>query len=131
MKNLLLLFLIFSFTSLFSQETKVTYLRAQSASMGVREDENSVVSQWIVDGREVNMLVELHQTKVIIYSQKTQNYYIIKQVEQEENSWKWLCKDSEANSCYVALRKSFEYPGLITVAVEYNDLVWFYICTHE
>jgi hypothetical protein len=44
MKNLLLLFLIFSFTSLFSQEAKVTYLRAQSASMGVREDENSVVS---------------------------------------------------------------------------------------
>jgi hypothetical protein len=131
MKNLLLLFLIFSFTSLFSQEAKVTYLRAQSASMGVREDENSGVSEWIVDGREVNMLVELHQTKVIIYSQKTQNYYIIKQVEQEENSWKWLCKDSEANSCYVALRKSFEYPGLITVAVEYNDLVWFYICTHE
>jgi len=131
MKNLLFIFLFFSFTNLFSQEAKVTYLRAQNASMGVREDENSAVSEWIVDGREVNMLVELHATKVIIYSQKTQNYYIIKQVEQEENSWKWLCRDAEAKSCYVALRKSPDYPGFITVAVEYNDLVWFYICTHE
>ena len=131
MKNLLFLFLIFSFTSLFSQETQVHYLRAQVASMGVREDENSGVSKWLVEGREVNMLVELHQTKVIIYSQKTQNYYIIKQVEQEPNSWKWLCRDNEAKSCYVALRTSSEYPNLMTVAIEYNDLVWFYICSHE
>lgn len=131
MKNLLFLFLLFSFTSLFSQEAKVHYLRAQVASMGVREDENSAVSEWIVDGREVNILVELHQTKVIIFSPKTQNYYIIKQVEQEENSWKWLCRDNEAKSCYVALRTSPDYPELMTVAIEYNDLVWFYVCNHE
>jgi hypothetical protein len=24
-----------------------------------------------------------------------------------------------------------EYPDLITIAIEYNDLVWFYICTRE
>jgi hypothetical protein len=131
MKNLLFLLLFFSFTSLFSQEVKVTYLRAQKASMGVRENKNSGVSEWIVDGRDVNMLVELHQTKVIIYSQKTQNYYIIKQVEQEENSWKWLCRDPEAKSCYVSLIKNPNYPGLITVAIEYDDLVWFYICRQE
>ena len=131
MKNLLFLFLIFSFTSLFSQETKVHYLRAQGASMGVREDEFSGVHEWLVEGREVNMLVELHQTKVIIYSQKTQNYYIIKQVEQEPNSWKWLCRDNDAKSCYVGLRTDPKYPDLMTLAIEYNDLIWFYICKHE
>jgi hypothetical protein len=131
MKNLLFLLLLFSFTSLFSQETKVHYLRAQVASMGTREDEFSGVSEWIVEGREVNILVELHETKVIIYSPKTQNYYIIKQVEKEVNSWKWLCRDNDAKSCYIALRTNPDHPGLVTVAVEYNDLVWFYICSHE
>ena len=53
MKKLLFLFLLVSFTSLFSQESKITYLRAHQASMGVRPDENSPVTEWIVDGRDV------------------------------------------------------------------------------
>ncbi len=53
MKKLLFLFLLVSFTSLFSQESKITYLRAHQASMGVRPDENSPVTEWIFDGRGV------------------------------------------------------------------------------
>jgi hypothetical protein len=131
MKKLLLLFLLVSFTSLFSQESKITYLRAHQASMGVRPDENSAVSEWIVDGREVNILVELHQTKVVIYSKTTQNYYVVNPVDASPGSSRWLCKDSDGKSCYVVMVFKEEYPDLITIAVEYNDLVWFYICTRE
>lgn len=131
MKKLLFLLLLVSFTSLFSQENKVVYLRAQSASMGVRADEFSKVSEWIVDGREVSILIELHQTKVTIHSPKVQNYYVVKQVDAQETSKKWLCKDPDGQSCYVAMHFLENYPDLITLAVEYNDLVWFYICTRE
>jgi hypothetical protein len=131
MKKLLFLLLLVSFTSLFSQESKIVYLRAQSASMGVRQDENSPVSEWIVDGKEVNILVELHQTKVVIYSNTTQNYYVVNAVDAAEGSSRWLCKDKDGKSCYVLMVFKEEYPDLITIAVEYNDLVWFYICTRE
>lgn len=131
MKKLLLLFFLVSFTSIFAQENKIVYLRAHSASMGVRVDENSPVSEWIVDGKEVNILVELHQTKVVIYSNTTQNYYVVNAVDAEKGSSRWLCKDKDAKSCYVAMHFNENYPNLMTLAVEYNDLVWFYICTQE
>lgn len=131
MKKLLFLLLLVSFTSMFSQENKVVYLRAQTASMGVRADEFTAVSEWIVDGREVSILIELHQTKVTIHSPKVQNYYVVKQVEAQETVKKWLCKDPDGQSCYVAMHYLENYPDLLTIAVEYNDLVWFYICTRE
>lgn len=131
MKNLLLLFLLVSFTSLFAQQSNIVYLRAHNASMGVRQDENSPVTEWIVDGKEVNILVELHQNKVIIYSNTTQNYYVINQVENGDDSKRWLCRDKDAKSCYVAMYYNKDYPSLITLAVEYNDLIWFYICSRE
>lgn len=131
MKKLLTLVALLATFSSFGQESKITYLRAHQASMGVRQDENSPVTEWVVDGREVNILVELHQTKVVIYSKTTQNYYVVNAVDAPTGTAKWLCKDSEAKSCYVAMRFDENYPDLLTVAVEYNDLVWFYICTKE
>ena len=131
MKKLLFLLLLVSFTSLFSQESKVTYLRAHNASMWLRQDENSPVTEWIVDGKEVNILVELHQTKVVIYSKTTQNYYVVNAVDAAIGSSRWLCKDSEAKSCYVAMHFDERYPDLMTLAIEYNDLIWFYICSQE
>jgi hypothetical protein len=99
--------------------------------MGVRPDENSPVTEWIVDGREVNILVELNQTKVVIYSKTTQNYYVVNPVDASPGSSKWLCKDSDGKNCYVAMHFDKRYPGLMTLAVEYTDLVWFYICSKE
>jgi hypothetical protein len=132
MKTFLLsfLFLISTF-SLWGQETKIHYMRAHNVSMGFRQDEHSNVSSWVLDGQKCNILVELHQTKVIIYSQKVQTYRIINQVERTENNSKWLCKDDEGISCYFRMSSDPEYPGLMSLAVEYNDVVWFYIASHE
>ena len=130
-KFLIFLFLLVSITNLFSQENKITYLRAHNASMGIRLDENSPVTEWIVDNKEVNILVELHQTKVVIYSKKTQNYYVVNKVDATLGTSKWLCKDSEGKSCYIAMHFDESHPNLTTLAVEYDDLVWFYICTKE
>ena len=132
MKTFLLsfLFLISTF-SLWGQETKVNYMRAHNFSMGLRANEQSKVSEWIFDGKECNILVELRPTKVVIYSQKVQTYRIMHQVESSENTWKWLCKDDEGITCYFRMTSDPEHPGLMALAVEYNDAVWFYIASHE
>lgn len=131
MKRLFLLFSLVFFTSLFAQESKVTYLRAKNGSMGVRQNVDSPVSEWIVDGKDLNILIELHQTKVIIHSKTTQNYYVVNAVEAPYGTSKWFCKDSEAKSCYVSLSFIEKYPDLVSLAVEYDDMVWFYICSKE
>jgi hypothetical protein len=131
MKKLFFFLFFFSLTSIFAQDAKVVYLRATIGSMGVRDDEFSGVKEWIINGREVNILIELHQTKVIIHSKEQQSYHVINQVENIPTSSKWLCKDKEGKSCYIALKTDPKYPGLVNVAVEYNDMVWFYICTQD
>jgi hypothetical protein len=131
MKKLFFFLFFFSLTSIFAQDAKVVYLRATIGSMGVRDDEFSGVKEWIINGREINILIELHQTKVIIHSKEQQSYHVINQVENIPTSSKWLCKDKEGKSCYIALKTDPEYPGLVNVAIEYNDMVWFYICTQD
>jgi len=131
MKKLFFLFLLFSFTSLFSQESKVRYLRAQTLTMGVRNNQESPVKEWILDNMEVNILIELHQTKVVIFSKETQNYHIINQVSFDGTTAKWFCKDKNAIPCYIRMDFNEEYPQYMTVAVEYDDMVWFYICAQE
>ena len=90
-----------------------------------------VFNKRIIDSKEVNILVELHQTKVVIYSKTTQNYHVVNAVDASVGTSRWLCKDSDGKSCYVAMHFDERYAGLITLAVEYNDLVWFYICNKE
>jgi hypothetical protein len=132
MKTFLLSFLLLLSTfSLLGQETKVNYMRAHNFSMGLRANEESKVSEWIFDGKECNILVELRPTKVVIYSQKVQTYRIINQVESSENTWKWLCKDDEGITCYFRMTKNPEHPSFMALAVEYNDAIWFYIASHE
>jgi hypothetical protein len=131
MKKLFFFLFFFSLTSIFAQEAKVVYLRASLGSMGIRDDEFSGVKEWLINGREVNILIELHQNKVIIHSKDQQSYHVINQVENLQYSKKWLCKDKEGKSCYIALKTDPKYNGLINVAIEYDDMVWFYICTQE
>lgn len=99
--------------------------------MGVRVDEESPVTSWPVDGEEVNILIELHPTKIKIFSKKEQNYFIINKVSQTDTEHVWLCKNLDGLSCYIRMQTNPQYPGLMTVAVEFNDLVWFYVCSHE
>jgi hypothetical protein len=132
MKTLLLsfFFLISTLTS-FGQESKIRYMRAHTVSMGIRPDENSAVSSWILDGQECNILIELHPTKVIIYSKKTQTYRIVSQLPTEGNTLGWFCKDEDGISCHFKMTADPQYPGFMALAVEYDDAIWFYIASHE
>jgi len=125
------LFLLVSTLTSFAQSAKIHYLRAHNVSMGVRVDEDSPVTSWPVDGEEVNILIELHPTKIKIFSKKEQNYFIINKVSQTDTEHVWLCKNLDGLSCYIRMQTNPQYPGLMTVAVEFNDLVWFYVCSHE
>lgn len=129
---LLSFFFLFSTLSSFGQESKkINYMRAHTVSMGLRENEDSRVSSWILDGAECNILVEIHQTKVIIYSKKTQTYRIVSQLPTQGNTYRWFCKDEDGVSCHFKMTSDPQYPGLMALAVEYNDVVWFYIASHE
>lgn len=131
MKKLFFFFFLFSLTSIFAQNSTVTYLRASLCTMGIRDNEASGVKEWIINGKEVNILVELHGTKAIIHSNEVQLYYVVKLVEELTYSNKWLCKDKEGKNCYIGMKTDPKYPGLINLSVEYDDLIWFYICTKE
>jgi hypothetical protein len=130
-KLILILSLLLSTLVTFAQNSQPNYLRASLGSMGIRDNEASGVKEWLINGREVNILIELHHTKVIIHSKEEQSYYVVKLVEDLTYSNKWLCKDKEGKSCYIALKTDPKYPGLVNLSVEYDDLVWFYICTQE
>ena len=128
---LLSFFFLISTLTTFGQENKIRYMRAQNVSMGVRPDENSAVSSWILDGQECNILIELHPTKVIIYSKKTQTYRIVSQLPTQGNTFGWFCKDEDGISCHFKMISDPQYSGFMVLAVEYNDAVWFYIASHE
>lgn len=96
--------------------------------MGTRESKGEPVT-WIINGQDVNILVELYTTKVIINSKKLQTYHVINQVFDEEGTdVVWRCKDSEGLACYIKMGFDKKYPGLIALTIEYDDMIWFYIC---
>ena len=131
MKTLLLSFFMVIGINMFGQTTQPTYLRAQTVSLGFRETVGSEIT-WTKNGEECSILVECYATKVIINSQKLQTYHILYTLTTEvPNQAAWRCKDLGASTCNVKMTSDPKYPGLVAMEVEYNDVIWFYICTRD
>lgn len=106
-----------------------SYLRASSFTMGVRVSEYSPIT-W-GESNECSILIECYTTKVIINSKVQQNYHVINQTYNSVNMNTWLCKDVNGVTCKFTMMKLDEYPGFIICQVDYNDAVWFYVCTQD
>ena len=126
-KNMKKLFfgLLFMLASSLSAQS---YLRAESFTMGVRQSEVSPIT-W-GETNKCSILIELYETKVVINSKVLQTYYVINPVfNVEPGVVSWMCKDLSGNVCKFTMMKLPKYPGFIICQVDYNDAVWFYVCT--
>jgi len=126
-KNMKKLFfgLLFMLASSLSAQS---YLRAESFTMGVRQSEVSPIV-W-GETNECSILIELYETKVIINSKVLQTYYVINQVlDTTPGVRTWMCKDLNGNTCKFTMMYLIKYPGFTICQVDYNDAVWFYVCT--
>ena len=125
MKKLLFGLLLMVVSSLQAQ----TYLRAETFTMGVRSSENAPI-QWS-ESTPCSILVECYATKVIINSSTNQSYHIINQTYAAPDMNTWLCKDANGITCKFTMMRMYKYPGFMVCQVEYNDAIWFYVCTQE
>jgi len=129
MKTLLLSFLMLFSLNIFAQNQPV-YLRAKSVTFGIRQSEGSEVT-WIEEQKECSILVECYTTKVVVNSQKLQTYHILYQVSHDPKTTVWRCKSLDGTTCNIKMTRDPEYPTLIAVMVEFDDAIWFYICTQD
>lgn len=106
-----------------------SYLRAETFTLGTRSSEYAPI-QW-GESNNCSILVELYSTKVVINSKVTQMYYIINQTFSGDEMNTWLCKDVNGITCKFTMMRMYKYPGYMVCQVEYNDAIWFYVCTKE
>lgn len=126
-KNMKKLFfgLLFMLASSLSAQS---YLRAESFSMGVRQSEGSPIT-W-GETTECSILIELYETKVVINSKVLQTYYVINQITNfTPGVVSWMCKDLNGTTCKFTMMRMEKYPGYMVCQVDYNDAIWFYVCT--
>ena len=129
MKTLLLSFLMLFSINIFAQDQPF-YLRAKNVTLGFRTNENTEIT-WFDEQKECSILVECYKTKIIINSQKLQTYHILYQLSHDEETTVWRCKSLDGTTCNVRMSSDPEYPGLLALMVEFDDAVWFYICTRD
>jgi hypothetical protein len=125
----LLLMTISSLTT-YAQNSEIVHLRAHKLSVGIRETAGYPIT-WTVKNEPVNILIEAHQTKAIVYSAKTQMYYVINQEINTPTKKTWKCKNSEGLTCFLSIVSDPEYPGILAFEIAFDDMVWYYICTGE
>lgn len=120
-KFILLLLLVFSTLFSFSQR-QIEFARANSLLLGAK-DYNSEVT-W-GELQECDILVQIEKSKVTIYSDRPQEYYVVDILEDEPTYSKWLMSDPRGIKCYVYMGVTED--GDYFMGVEYNDYVWFYM----
>ena len=103
---------------------------AKNVTFGIRANENAEIN-WIEEQKECSILVECYKTKIIVNSQKLQTYHILYQVSHNEQATVWRCKSGEGTTCNVRMSTDPAYPGLLALMVEFDDAVWFYVCTRD
>ena len=130
MKKLLTLLTFVFFTTIaFSQN--VTHLRTFELNYGFRTNSESPIS-WSEDSKPVDILISVERTKITIYSEKTQIYRMINPVQTNNNRMaKFYCSNNDGINCNVMMFTQEESPNVIFIAVEFNDMVWYYATKPE
>lgn len=99
-----------------------TFLRATRVDFGVKK---STGIAW-EKTRKSTVLLKMEPNKLTIYSKADQVYRKIGLEKKTDKLVKWLCADYKGRSCYVMLTAAKDNPGVFLVAIEYNDIIWFY-----
>ena len=123
MKYIILLLLVLSFTSVSAAES-IKYLRAVKLSIGTKTDAGVA---WDED-RVVDILIKVTDGSLTVYSKRTQVYHTIAEVKSDSGFDVFRCKDEEGITCNVFTELK---NNMVVVGVEYEDIIYFYICEFE
>jgi len=127
MKNLLaiLLMLFLSVTS-FSQ---VAHTRAKLFNVGYKDTESNEFV-WNGTPTECNILIDIKQNSVVIWSKEKQNYSVIGKVEDNNEYVMYRMSDSNGRKCnfYIAPVKDSQS---VLIIIEYSDYAWLYVCSED
>ena len=124
-KFLFLLTLIFSTMVSFSQETFFgrAYLLYTAESDGAE-------LVWNDEPIKCDILVQIEDQKVTIYSKETQTYRIISLKENGEKISQYLAINGNGIKCYLYIGK-YGKSNDIGVTIEFSDLGWTYVVTED
>lgn len=118
-----ILTLLLVFTTLFSfAQREVEFARANSLLLGVKNYKSEVTWGEI---QECDILVQIEKSKLTIYSDRPQEYYVIEILESQNDYSKWLMSDPRGVKCWVYMGVTED--GEYFMGIEYSDYVWFYI----
>ena len=129
MRKILALSVLLFFGILASaQNDKVFYGRAQELYIGFNDGERI---NWTEDPAYVDILIQMDDNKVTIYSREIQEYHVISLVFDDGESAKWYCSDEEGIKCYFYMAPYGLRKDKIGIIIEYSDMAWSYICVPE
>lgn len=111
-----------------AQAGKVFYGRAQELYFGISDGEKI---SWMENPSYVDILVQIQNNKVTIYSSDIQEYHVISLMYEDEISAKWYCSDEDGINCYFYMAPYGPRGERIGIIIEYSDLAWSYICVPE
>ena len=125
MKKLLLTLLI-TLTSLVSFAQEPLFGRAYEFHLGeVITDE----IHWIQKPKPVDIIVQLNDHEIIIYSEEHQVYQIVTEMGRKGDTVMWKAIDKRGNYCWIFLTVLDDISAALTI--RYDDYAWMYICREQ
>jgi len=128
MKKLLLTLLII-LSSLVSF-TQSLYWRAYKFQLGAIDINDEI--QWIGEPSYVDIIVQVNNREMIIYSEEHQVYQILTIMGSDNGTTMYKALDKKGNYCYLFLTLIEDYyQNQVAVTIRYSDYVWMYICKEQ
>jgi len=128
MKKLLLTLLII-LSSLVSF-TQSLYGRAYEFHLGIVDINDEI--QWIEKPSSVDILIQVNNREMIIYSEEHQVYQIIATMGSVDGTTMYKAIDKKGNNCWLftTLIEDY-YQDEIAVTIRYSDYAWTYVCKEQ
>ena len=125
MKKLILTLLI-TLSSLVSFAQEPLFGRAYEFHLGeVITDE----IHWIQKPTPVDIVIQLNDGEVIIYSEEHQVYQIVREMGRKDDTVMWKAIDKRGSYCWIFLTVLDDISAALTI--RYNDYAWMYICREQ
>jgi hypothetical protein len=125
MKKLILTLLI-TLSSLVSFAQEPLFGRAYEFHLGeVITDE----IHWIQKPKPVDIVVQLNDHEIIIYSEEHQVYQIVTEMGRKGDTVMWKAIDKRGNYCWIFLTVLDDISAALTI--RYDDYAWMYICREQ
>jgi len=124
--------LITLFTLLFLTLTTIAqtaHARALLFTYGHRDfTTNEIV--WNGSPSECNILIEIKENDVFVYSKTLQHYHVIAKLNETVDGVQYRMSDDNGIKCNLYMGPIKGTEGVF-IAIEYNDYAWMYSCIDE